>query len=64
MTVFFIIGFIVSLVARILFGFFVNKVAVFAELLLPLTFITIGFAILAAVFIGIEIYNKITGKKK
>ena len=31
MTVFFIIGFIVSLVARILFGFFVNKVAVFAE---------------------------------
>ena len=36
----------------------------FAELLLPLTLITIGFGILAAVFIGIEIYNKITGKKK
>ena len=64
MTVFFIIAFIITLLARILFGAFVDKVAVFAKLLTPLTFITIGFAILAAVFIGIEIYNKITGKKK
>ena len=64
MTVFFIIAFIVTLLARILFGEFVDKVAVFAKLLAPLTWLTVGFGIFSAVFIGIEIYNKITGKKK
>ena len=64
MTVFFIIAFIITLLARILFGAFVDKVSVFIKLLTPFTWLTVGFGVLAAVFIGIEIYNKITGKKK
>ncbi len=62
MTVFFIIGFIVSLVARILFGAFVDKVSVFDKLLTPLTWVTVGFGILAAVFIAIKIYNEVKRK--
>lgn len=62
MTVFFIIAFIVSLFARILFGVFVDKVTFFARLLTPLTWVTVVFAILAAVFIGLKIYNEV--KKK
>ena len=62
MTVFFIIGFIVSLVARILFGAFVDKVSVFDKLLTPLTSVTVGFGILAAVFIAIKIYNEVKRK--
>ncbi len=64
MTVFFIISFIVSLIARILFGAFVDEVSVFAKLLTPFTWLTVIFAILAAVFIGIKIYKEITEKKK
>ena len=64
MTIFFIIGFIVSLIARILFGAFVDEVSVFAKLLTPFTWLTVIFAILAAVFIGIKIYKEITEKKK
>lgn len=64
MTVFFIIAFIISLLARILFGAFIDSVPVFEKLLTPFTWLTVIFAILAAVFIGIDIYNKITGKKK
>lgn len=62
MTVFFIIAFIVSLFARILFGVFVDKVTFFSRLLTPLTWVTVVFAILAAVFIGLKIYNEV--KKK
>ena len=62
MTVFFIIALIVTLFARLLFGAFVDKVAVFAKLLAPLTWLTVGFGIFSAVFIGIEIYNKIKRK--
>ncbi len=62
MTVFFIIAFIVMLFTRLLFGAFVDKVAVFAKLLAPLTWVTVGFGIFSAVFIGIEIYNKIKRK--
>lgn len=62
MTVFFIIAFIVTLFARLLFGAFVDKVAVFAKLLAPLTWVTVGFGILAAVFVAIKIYNKIKRK--
>lgn len=63
MTVFFIIAFVTSLFARILFGAFVDKVSVFERLLTPLTWITVGFAVLAAVFIGIKIYKEIVSKK-
>ncbi len=63
MTVFFIVGFIVTLFARILFGAFVDKVAVFDKLLTPLTWVTVWFGVLAAVFIGIKIYKEIAGKK-
>ena len=63
MTVFFIIALIVTLFARLLFGAFVDKVAVFAKLLAPLTWVTVGFGILAAVFIAIKIYNEVKGKK-
>ena len=62
MTVFFIIGFIVSLVARILFGAFVDKVSVFFFFFTPLTWVTVGFGILAAVFIAIKIYNEVKRK--
>ena len=62
MTVFFILGCIVSLLARILFGVFVDKVSIFDKLLTPLPWVTVGFGILAAVFIGIKIYNEV--KKK
>ena len=62
MTIFFIIAFVVSLFARILFGTFVDKVSVFEKLLTPLTWVTVGFAIFAAVFIAIKIYNEV--KKK
>ena len=62
MTVFFILGCIVSLLARILFGVFVDKVSIFDKLLTPLTWVTVGFGILAAVFIVIKIYNEV--KKK
>lgn len=62
MTVFFIIAFILSLFARILFGVFVDKVTFFSRLLTPLTWVTVVFAILAAVFIGLKIYNEV--KKK
>ena len=64
MTIFFIISFVVSLLARILFGAFVDSVPVFAKLLTPLTWLTVIFAILAAVFIGIKIYKELAGKKK
>ncbi len=62
MTVFFIIGLIVSLLTRILFGAFVDKVSVFDKLLTPLTWVTVGFGILAAVFIVIKIYNEVKRK--
>ncbi len=62
MTVFFIIAFIVTLLARILFGEFVDKVAVFAKLLTPLTWVTVGFGVLAAVFIAIKIYKEFKAK--
>lgn len=62
MTVFFIISFIISLIARILFGAFVDEVSVFSKLLTPFTWLTVIFAILAAVFIAIKIYKEI--KKK
>lgn len=64
MTVFFIICFIITLFARILFGEFADKVSVFNKLLTPLTWLTVVFAILAAVFIAIKIYKEITEKKK
>lgn len=63
MTVFFIIGFILALFARILFGAFVDKVEIFDKLLTPLTCITVAFAILATVFIAIRIYKDISNKK-
>lgn len=59
MTVFFIIAFVVSLLARILFGAFVDKVSVFDKLLTPLTWVTVGFGVLMIVFIAIEIYKKL-----
>lgn len=62
MTVFFIVGFIISLIARILFGAFADRVSVFIKLLTPFTWLTVIFAILAAVFIAIKIYKEI--KKK
>ncbi len=62
MTVFFIIAFIVTLFARLLFGAFVDKVAVFAKLLTPLTWVTVGFGVLAAVFIAIKIYKEFKAK--
>lgn len=62
MTVFFIIAFIISLLARILFGAFIDSVPVFEKLLTPVTWLTVIFAILAAVFIGIKIYKEF--KKK
>lgn len=62
MTVFFIISFVVSLLTRILFGAFVDKVSVFDKLLTPLTWVTVGFAILAAVFVGIKIYKEVKRK--
>ena len=62
MTVFFIIAFICSLFARILFGAFVDKVSVFERLLTPLTWVTVGFGVLAAVFIAIKIYKEINHK--
>jgi len=62
MTVFFIIAFIISLFARVLLGAFSDKVSVFPKLLTPLTWVTVVLGILAAAFIGIEIYNKF--KKK
>lgn len=62
MTVFFIIAFICSLFARILFGEFVDVVAAFGRLLSPLTWVTVGFGILAAVFIGIKIYKEFKHK--
>ena len=62
MTVFFIIAFIISLLARILFGAFIDSVPVFEKILTPFTCLTVIFAILAAVFIGIKIYKEF--KKK
>ncbi len=62
MTVFFILGCIVSLLARILFGALVDKVSIFDKLLTPLTCISFGFGILAAVFIAIKIYNEVKRK--
>ncbi len=62
MTVFFIIALIVTLFARLLFGAFVDKVAVFAKLLTPLTWVTVGFGVLAAVFIAIKIYKEFKAK--
>ncbi len=59
MTVFFIIAFVVSLLARILFGAFVDKVSVFDKLLTPLTWVTVGFGVFMIVFIAIEIYKKL-----
>ena len=63
MTVFFIIAFILSLFARIIFGEFVDVVAAFGRLLTPLTWLTVGFGVLAAVFIAIKIYNEKKKKK-
>ena len=57
MTVFFIIAFVVSLLARILFGAFVDKVSVFDKLLTPLTWVTVGFAVLMIIFIVLKIYK-------
>lgn len=62
MTVFFIIAFVVSFLARILFGALVDKVSIFDKLLTPLTWVTVGFGILAAVFIAIKIYNEVKRK--
>lgn len=62
MTVFFIIAFICSLFARILFGEFVDVVAAFGRLLSPLTWVTVGFGVLAAVFIAIKIYKEFKHK--
>ncbi len=59
MTIFFITGFISSLLARILFGVFVDKVNFFAKLLTPFTWITVGFGVFMIVFIAIEIYKKL-----
>jgi len=59
MTVFFIIAFVVSLLARILFGAFVDKVSVFDKLLTPLTWVTVGFAVLMLIFIFLKIYKEI-----
>ncbi len=59
MTVFFIIAFVVSLLARILFGAFVYKVSVFDKLLTPLTWVTVGFAVLMIIFIVLKIYKEI-----
>lgn len=64
MTIFFIIAFVISLLARILFGAFIDSVPVFEKLLTPFTWLTVIFAILAAVFIGIKIYKELAGKKK
>ncbi len=59
MTVFFIIAFVVSLLARILFGAFVDKVSVFDKLLTPLTWVTVGFGVLMIIFIVLKIYKEI-----
>ena len=59
MTVFFIIAFVVSLLARILFGAFVDKVSVFDKLLTPLTWVTVGFAVLMIIFIVLKLYKEI-----
>lgn len=59
MTVFFIIAFVVSLLARILFGAFVDKVSVFDKLLTPLTWVTVGFGALMLIFIVLKIYKEI-----
>lgn len=59
MTVFFIIAFVVSLLARILFGAFVDKVSVFDKLLTPLTWVTVGFGVLMLIFIVLKIYKEI-----
>ena len=59
MTVFFIIACVVSLLARILFGAFVDKVSVFDKLLTPLTWVTVGFAVLMIIFIVLKIYKEI-----
>lgn len=62
MTVFLIIAFILSLLARVLLGAFADKVSFFATLLKPLTFITIFLGIVMTIFIAIKIYNEV--KKK
>lgn len=59
MTVFFIVAFIISFLARILCGAFVEKVSFFSHLLTPLTWVTVGFAVLMIIFIALKIYKEI-----
>lgn len=62
MTVFFIIAFILSLIARIMFGVFADQVSFFPLLLTPFTWITVGFGAFMLIFIALKIYKEI--KKK
>lgn len=64
MTIFFVIAFIVLLLARIIFEYFAAAVPVFGELLTALTWLTVAAGIFAAVFIGVKIYKEIKGKKE
>lgn len=62
MTIFFTVLEILTIAARVTVSFFPDDVP--AKAATALTWACVIFGIIAAVFIGIEIYCKITGKGK
>jgi len=51
LTIFFSLAFTVSMLARILFGYYVYKVPVFGSLLTLLTWLSVAFGILMVLFV-------------
>lgn len=63
MTIFLTVLFIVLIIGSIVVGYFAEAVPFLGTLSIPLIIITVIIGIVWAVFVGIEIYNKLKGKK-
>ena len=63
MIVFLTLLLIVLIIGRVAAGFFAHAVPFLAALTLPLTVICVIVGVILTLFIGIEIYNNVRGKK-
>ena len=64
LTVFFSIAFVVCVLLRILFGYYVDRVPVFGSLLTFLTWMSVAFGLLMVLFIVLIVYKAFRKNKE
>lgn len=63
MIIFLIILLIILIIGRVAAGYFAGSMPFLGALVIPLSVICAGIGVFLAIFLGIEIFNNVRGKK-